>query len=43
MPNLPPTGRQAGALWGLGSDPHVNGSIDHVPGLERRRGDEGPR
>ena len=38
MPTLLPTGRQAGAPLGAGGmgvqTPHVNGSIDHVPGLE---------
>ena len=38
MPSLLPTGRQAGAPLGAGgyggADPHVNSSIDHVPGLE---------
>ena len=45
MPNLPPhwkTGGGPSGGWGYGvQTPHVNGSIDHVPGLEpsaRRRG-----
>ena len=38
MPTLPPhwkTGGGPSGGWGYGgADPHVNGSIDHVPGLE---------
>ena len=38
MPGLPPHwktgGGPSGGLGVWGADPHVNSSIDHVPGLE---------
>ena len=46
MPNLLPTGRQAGPSggWGMGvQTPMSTVQLITCPALSRRRGDEGPR